>query len=1010
MTDTRQIFQKAANHVANEQTPTITVDAPVTKEISAGTSGTLATSDQTTPAVVVNAPVVRDISAGDAAPPTITTRVADVAVHFTATNMGEDSIPDPRLFKFLSEQFGFSEQKLIQVYKNLSDLTTTQEQVQKLLQKTLADITSNSDIFNRVWTAYRTHTDSTTNTELLQKEFQKVLQDIANAPDLLQSSIGKYLTDITALANLSYAVLLVGKDLQDQTIGFTDVLSRIVEFNRIFEDTAFMTDDFLGAANIDDDQYAHAYKVLLEWVRPQERFSVDLDKPDVSDSAALAEQAYLEPQLAKFDAVSAAELATALVQPVKLDQTSNYEQQFFSVTKPDIVDQILATEQASVDLDKRDLAHSTAVSDLQISEVGQTSQDQLSVQNEQYSFDVSKADRVDVATVYEQVAKNIATPADSDTVSVAQLLFTKLIGLNINEIDYFLEDYVFDTTDYTFKAVHASDQITDVVVAKQIEDLIDATDDFYGAANIDDDQIAAFDKVLADYVTFAEAFSRLVSYIRLFSETAELLDQVKLSTTKVVSDQTGNSELFKLDAEKVTNDQTTTSEVRSFEVTQISADTATSLEQAYLAVSVPQTDAVTNADEFSKFYQAVRVFAELTQTTDRVEQLVEKVSLDQTTFIELVTQTVEKLLLDQIANSEQLTFDFQANYSDLVDATDDFYGAANIDDDQIAAIGKVLVDYISNSETVITVAEFYRTFLEIATNSDQTTLDFAKAVVDLVSLSEVLALYFATSRTEIINTSEEVAASFSTSRIETVIQTDLFTQSIEPAKYETVYTAEQSTYDVGLAKSETTTTAEVVEQDFSTARYDTAYILELFISEWEVLRNFSESVQQSDAADLHTGKNAIDLVSNSDTQTFDTNKQPLDTATTSEIVGKHTTTEFSDLVDATDDFYGAANIDDDQYATINKVVADYVNNSDTVTTLTDFLRSVNESQILSEVFAAANDKALSDIINSSDTVILLTASNKLEAVSTSQTISLTLQSYFSQDYAQLGYTGETYTY
>ena len=92
------------------------------------------------------------------------------------------------------------------------------------------------------------------------------------------------------------------------------------------------------------------------------------------------------------------------------------------------------------------------------------------------------------------------------------------------------------------------------------------------------------------------------------------------------------------------------------------------------------------------------------------------------------------------------------------------------------------------------------------------------------------------------------------------------------------------------------------------------------------------------------------------------------------------------------------------------MVVDYANNSETITTLTSFQRSVNESQILSEVFAAVTNKAISDITNSSDTVTLLPAPKKLETVATSQTISLTLQSYFSQDYVELGYTGETYTY
>jgi hypothetical protein len=982
MTDTRQIFQTATTYTAQEQTPTVLGNAPVTKEISAGNSVT----------------------------PAITTQVAPVALQFTATNMGESNIPDPRLFKFLSDQFGFSEQKLFQVFKNLSDLTTTDEQVRKLLQKVLQDITTSSDVFDRVWTAFRTHTSSTTNSELFQKDFAKVLLDVSNSSDLLSTDVGKYLADVTALANLSQAVILVGKTLEDQTIGFSDVLSTIVDFNRTFNDTVFTTDDFFGSANIDDDQYADVYKVVLEWINLPETFAVDLDRPGVEDQASSSEQAYLHPQIPKTDQTVTSDLQFADIAPAKLDQTSTLEQQAFDVIKPDRVDQATVTEQQAFDVIKPDVVDQVANQDLVVKTIGQTSLDQFSAQNELYNFDVDKPDLVDAALPTDQAALDFTRPASDDQLSISELLLTKLIGVNINEIDYFLEDYVFDTTNYTFKAVHANDEITQVVVTKQVEELVDATDDFEGAANIDDDQIASVGKVLSEHITFSDAFDRLVNYIRLFAETALLLEQVELDATKVAADQTSNSELTSFDSHKVANDTATTPEVQLFDVEQISSDQIVASEQAVLATSTVQLDQTTASDDFSKFYEAVRIFSELTQTTELVEQLVERVSTEQATFTDLVTQTIAKISLDQAATSEQQTFDFFGVYNELVDATDDFEGAANIDDDQIALVDKVLSNYVANTETITTVAEFYRTFLEVALNTDLATLDFAKSVLETVTIAETVALDFETSRTETAAISETVAADFSTSRTETVVQTDLFTQSIEPAKFENVSTTETTNYDSSLDKRETSTTSEVVDVDFSTSRDEVANILQLFISEWDAYRSFVEGIQQTDVVDLHTGKPVEETALTSELQTFDTNKRPLDVTTTSETVGKDATTELTELVDATDDFFGAATAGDDEYFTFDKVLVEHLTNSDITTTLADFNRSVNESQILSEVFAAVTNKALSDISNSSDTVTLLTAPAKLESVSTSQTISLTLQSYFSEDYAQLGYTGETYTY
>ena len=982
MADTKQILQTGAAYTTQVQTPSIAGNVPTTSEIVSGIPGAL-------PAI---------------------TQTSDIELQYTAAGLGEENVPDPRLFKFLSDEFGFSEQKLFHVFKALNERTTPQEQVSKLLQKVLADATTNSDVFNRVWNVFRTHLDSTTNSELIQKDFRKVLSDVANAPDLLTTNVGKYLADVTALANLSFAVILVGKTLQDQTIGFSDILSRIVDFNRTFEDTAFTTDDFFGNANIDDDQVAQVFKVVLDWIYPVETFSVDVTKPGVLDQAAVSEQKSLHPQIPKFDQFVTSDLRTAHPQLSKLDQISNSEQKSFLVNKPGVTDQVAASEQQAFNVLKPGLQDQFTKSDVVTNSVGKTRIDQFSSQNELYNFNIDKPDRTDQALTPDQAALNFTRPADSDQVSISELLLTKLIGLNINEIDYFLEDYIFDITDYTFKAVHPRDQITQIVVAKQFNELVDATDDFLGAANVDDDQIAIVDKVVNDYPVFSDAFERLANYIRLFTETAQLLEQAQLAATKVLADQTTKQDLTSFDTGKTNNDQASILEAKLFAVAKTSADTTLLSEQAQLATTSVQTDSLASSDQFSRFYQAVRIFTEQTQTTELVEQLVARVSADQAVFTNLVTKTIQKIALDQTTNSEQQTFNFQAVYSDLVDATDDFFGAANIDDDQVAAIDKVLSNYAGTSETTILVAEFYRTFLEVAAVTDLRTFDFAKSVLEVVTTSEIVAVDFSTSRSEVANIAETAAKSFSTQRTETVAQADLFTQNIQPAKYETLVTSEATNYNVGLEKLETANIAETTAKSFNTQRTEIASIVELFISQWQVLRNFAETVQQTDVVDLHTSKPVTETTITSDTKTFDVNNRLLDTAATSETVAKNSTTQLSDTVDATDDFFGAANLDDDQVATFGKVAVDYASSSETVTTLADFLRSVNETPILSEVFAAATNKALSDINNSSDTVTLLPAPNKTETVVISQTISLTLQSYFSQDYVELGYTGETYTY
>lgn len=981
MTDTKKIIVTGATYTGQANIPNITSNGPVNSEIVSGISSSV-------PSVANSSDLLLDVQ---------------------VTGLGEENIPDPRLFKFLSDKFKLQEQVLRDVYKSLSDLTTTPEQVRKLLEKTLSDVATNNDVFDRVWIAYRSFLDSTSNTELVEKSFEKVLLDLVNTQDLLTSDVAKYLQDVIALANLSYAVILVNKFLQHQTVGFTDTLSRIVQFNRTFEDTIFITDDFYGLANIDDDQFVDAYKVILTWANTLETFAVDVTKPDLVDQATASEQKYLYSQIPKSDQVVNSDLQTSLVGLNKLDQAVTNEQQIFNVNKPDRTDQVITSDEKAAAVSKPAITDQFAVSDLLTKLVNQISLEVASLQNELYNFTVIKPDLQDTGLILDEIAKSFSTSTINDQTSNSDAA-DRLIGINIEEIDYFLEDYNVDTINYTFRAVHASDQITQTVLTKLLQNVVDATDDFYGLANLDDDQTASINKVVVDYAAVAENFSRLVSYIRQFVNIASISEQIELNTVKVLFNQITNLELILLSTNKVVNDLASTLEIKLFEVTSQQQHQVTSLEQAELTLEIPKTDAIVSQDLFTRLYQAVRIFTEQTQTTELVEQLISKISSDQTMFIELVEKTSSKILSNQLNTSEQLSFNFELVHLELIDATDDFYGLANIDDDQIASFDKLLSHHVSSIETITTVAQFYRTFIETAYATDLATFNFAKSILDTITTSELFEVLVTTSKLDVATVVETIINSISKPQTDSVTQADLFSISIEPNKYETVSTLENNLYNTELVKLETVNSLETVNKDFVTPRTDSASILEDIIKEWTIIRANTDNIVQSDEFKPSLDKLVLETSLLTELITKVIAKQLNNTSTTIETISKNITTELQDLIDATDDFYGLANIDDDQFASFQKSLNNYVSNSDVITTLVSFLRSVDETQILSEVFAVVTNKALSDISNSSDTVVLLAAPSKLETVATSQTISLTLQSYFSEDYVELGYVGETYTY
>jgi len=118
----------------------------------------------------------------------------------------------------------------------------------------------------------------------------------------------------------------------------------------------------------------------------------------------------------------------------------------------------------------------------------------------------------------------------------------------------------------------------------------------------------------------------------------------------------------------------------------------------------------------------------------------------------------------------------------------------------------------------------------------------------------------------------------------------------------------------------------------------------------------------------------------------------------------------TDLVDATDDFYGLANVDDDQTARIDKVVIDYGTLTESFSRIAAFIRSFTDIATISETFGKSISKILSDQINRSEIVTKLYSKVSTETVSSSQTLSINIQSYFQSDYVTVGYAGQNYTY
>ncbi len=115
---------------------------------------------------------------------------------------------------------------------------------------------------------------------------------------------------------------------------------------------------------------------------------------------------------------------------------------------------------------------------------------------------------------FESKSFNISSQKE-EFAQLSETLFKKDIEIKFQEgsVKYALSDYFLNN--YVIMPILLSDEFTTLWDIRPVfnETLI-ATDDFYGLANIDDDQIASFGKVLNDQLEASEAISQGFSTVK----------------------------------------------------------------------------------------------------------------------------------------------------------------------------------------------------------------------------------------------------------------------------------------------------------------------------------------------------------------------------------------------------------------------------------------------------------------------------------------------------------------
>lgn len=434
-----------------------------------------------------------------------------------------------------------------------------------------------------------------------------------------------------------------------------------------------------------------------------------------------------------------------------------------------------------------------------------------------------------------------------------------------------------------------------VNIQKILIDSVDATDDFYGLANIDDDQTASFNKVLVDYLL-------------------GLSDSQLFEFSKGIRDQTDLTEQAIKNAQKALS-----------------------------------TNLVGLYDQSILIADFVRQFSNSSIVSDTSLIDISKLVEDSASLTDYISNSVQSNKLDIVNTSDVLvsTLLYSRFFSDSIDATDDFYGLANVDDDQIAAFSKVLATStnLSNSDDFTTQSNFIRIFtgtdnsyitdiltknlsnqyLDSALASEITNKEIDSSILISLSSNDQQYKSYIKSLLEIFNTadnnsivvnkvllnttnniSETAIVSFNKVLFDSILSQDLLQLNIvKSLGTENIYSLEESTKL--FQKQLETSLTQVADNQID--KHNQKLLLDVF-----------------SLADLHltsVNKFILNTLYTADAQTRLIEKILVDQISIQDLVdfAKERTDYYYDQAQATDDFYGLANIDDDQIATFNKVLA-----------------------------------------------------------------------------------------
>ncbi len=191
--------------------------------------------------------------------------------------LGEGDIPDPSLFRY-NEDNAQALEVLSKLFERpIAELSAATEVLSINATKVLTDFQAASDNLLLVVDWVREIDDGLqnqfVNNDILLTNFSKILSEQSFVIDTVAKSVATSRLDSNFVTDIITSTFQAPK--QD-TLTTSDSLILLVDFRPLIQDWVYSTDDVLGNANIDDDQYMLFNKVVIDSSALSEKLAATL--------------------------------------------------------------------------------------------------------------------------------------------------------------------------------------------------------------------------------------------------------------------------------------------------------------------------------------------------------------------------------------------------------------------------------------------------------------------------------------------------------------------------------------------------------------------------------------------------------------------------------------------------------------------------------------------------------------------------------------------------------------